>query len=65
MGTVQAPPSAAPELSEEDAREFFDQQARLYMGIGREEFLERFDAGKLTDDEPRVGHLILLLPFAR
>jgi len=66
MSAVAAPPSSAPELKPEAARELFDQQARLYLGIGREEFLARLETGELAgSDEPRVGHLMLLLPFAR
>ncbi len=66
MSAVAASPSSAPELTQEAARELFDQQARLYLGIGREEYLRRLDAGELaSNDEPRVAHLMLLLPFAR
>jgi len=65
MSTVQAPPSALPEMTSEQAREFFDQQVRLYLGIGREEFLKRLEAEEYLEDEPRVGHLIQLLPFGR
>jgi hypothetical protein len=65
MSTVQAPPSALPELTRQEAMEFFDQQVRLLLGIGREEFLERLGAGEYVEDEPRIGHLIQLLPFGR
>jgi len=52
-------------MTSEQAREFFDQQVRLYLGIGREEFLKRLEAEEYLEDEPRVGHLIQLLPFGR
>jgi len=65
MSTAEAPASTLPELTTEEAREFFDQQVRLYLGIGREEFLKAKKVGEYVEDEPRVGHLMLLLPFAR
>ena len=65
MSTAQVAEETAPELSEEASREFFDQQVQTYMGIGRQEFLQKLEAGELDKDEPRVSHLILLLPFAR
>ncbi|HEX6506260.1 MAG TPA: hypothetical protein VF221_01390 [Chloroflexota bacterium] len=65
MSTAQVAEEMAPELSEEASREFFDQQVQMYMGIGRQEFLQKLEAGELDKDEPRVSHLILLLPFAR
>ena len=65
MSTIEAPPGALAELTQDASRELFDQQVRLYLGISGEEFLRELDAGELQEDEPRVGHLMLLLPFGR
>lgn len=42
-------------LSDEEAREEFDAQARKWLGLSGEEFLRRWDAGEyrgLEDDDP-------------
>jgi hypothetical protein len=57
--------SSLDELTVEQAHDFFNRQARLLLGISREEFLARMDDGQLDYDNPRTDHLIVLLPFAR
>jgi hypothetical protein len=59
------------ELSREEGRRLFDRQARRYLGISGEEFLERWDAGEYGDPDdrtknpPGVMQLAMLLPFVR
>jgi hypothetical protein len=59
------------ELSREEGRRLFDRQARRYLGISGEEFLEKWDAGNYGDPDdrtknpPGVMQLAMLLPFVR
>jgi hypothetical protein len=59
------------ELSREEGRRLFDRQARRYLGISGEEFLEKWDAGDYGDPDdrtknpPGVMQLAMLLPFVR
>jgi hypothetical protein len=38
-------------LSPDEARRFFDQQARYWFGISGEEFMRRYHAGEYRDQE--------------
>jgi hypothetical protein len=55
----------------EMAREMFDQEARLTVGMSGDEFIRRYDAGEFRDwdDDTSEGHelayLIMLMPFGR
>jgi hypothetical protein len=54
----------------EEGRALFDHQARTLLGISGEEFLRRWDRGEYrpvpdTLDGWKVGHLVMLIPFAR
>jgi hypothetical protein len=58
------------ELSDEEARAFFDRRARELVGLSGEEFLRRYDRGDyagIEEDEfgRRVVHLSMLIPFGR
>lgn len=56
------------ELTVEEARAYFDAQARRLVGMSGEEFLRRLDAGEFDDliDEPGpIGNLEMLSPFGR
>ena len=50
------------ELTPEEGRAFFDEQARTLAGMSGEEFLRRLDAGEFDEilDEPEYGHLMYL-----
>jgi hypothetical protein len=54
-------------LNGREARRFFDQQSRRYLGIGREEFIRKWDRKEFNGkmDTPAVVRLSVLLPFAR
>jgi hypothetical protein len=57
-------------LTDDEARAFFDEQARALVGLSGEEFLRRWDAGEydaIADDpeHPEVMRLAALIPFAR
>ena len=54
-------------LSREQARELFDRQSRKYLNLSREQFVQKWNAGKFNgeSDCPNVIHLALLLPFAK
>jgi len=59
------------ELSKEESRELFNRQAKLYLGISGDEFIQRWDAGEYGDPDdrsknsPGVMRLAMLLPFVR
>jgi hypothetical protein len=54
------------ELSDEEGRRLFDRAARRYLNMSGEEFLRRWDAGELDeDDRPEVTTVAMLIPFAR
>lgn len=59
------------ELSREEGRKLFDRQARRYLGISGEEFLEKWDSREYGDPDdraknpPGVMELAMLLPFVR
>lgn len=59
------------ELSREEGRQLFDRQARRYLGISGDEFLEKWDAGEYGDPDdrtknpPGVMQLAMLLPFVK
>lgn len=54
-------------LTQEEAREMFDQQARRELNMSGEEFLRAWNAGEFDDDpdRPEVMRVVMLLPFAR
>ncbi len=59
-------------LEDDEAREFFDAQARRLMGMSGDEFIRRYDDGQFNDeldqDDPRrpgLAQLVMLLPFGR
>lgn len=59
------------EISEQEARELFDRNARHYLGISGEEFLRRWDAGFYDDPDDRSKHgpevmeVAMLIPLIR
>lgn len=64
IASVVAPQSE--ELSVEESRAQMDALIRDRLGIGREEFLRRVDAGEYPDeDDDQVLMLLTLVPFAR
>lgn len=66
---VELPPIV--ELSTDDGRAMFDEQVRVRLGIGGDEFIQRWEAGEFPDCEyPGWSHndivsLVLMIPFAR
>jgi len=59
------------ELSHEESRELFDRQARRYLEMSGDEFIQRWDAGEYGDPDDRsrnlagVMNLAMLLPYVR
>lgn len=58
---------AIQELSEQEARELLDKQARRYLGMSGEEFIRAWDAGEFDadPDRPEVMRVAMLLPLGR
>jgi hypothetical protein len=55
-------------LTDDEAVEFFDRNARELLGISGEEFLRRWDRGDyrgIEDDDERIISLAMLIPFGR
>jgi hypothetical protein len=55
-------------LTQEEARAYFDSQARRLVGMSGEEFLRRLDAGEfndLIDDPGPIGNLAMISSFGR
>jgi hypothetical protein len=55
------------ELSLEEGRALLDRQARRYLNISGEEFVQQWHAGAFDDnpDSPEIMRLAMLLPLAR
>ena len=52
-------------LSDDEARELFDQRARELLGMSGEEFKRRWDAGEIEEpDRSEVLQVWMLLPWA-
>jgi hypothetical protein len=64
VATIPRPATAPSELTVEEARALFDKLAQVYVQMSGDEFIRRYRAGELPEDNPRVDHLILLLPLA-
>jgi hypothetical protein len=55
------------ELTREEGRALLDREARRYLGMSGDEFIEAWESGKFADnpDQSDVMYVALLLPFAR
>lgn len=49
------------ELTQEEARELFDRQARAWLGISGEEFIRRYDAGEITEEQLDYDNDVIIL----
>jgi hypothetical protein len=52
------------ELTPQEAREMLEEQSRRYLGVGLDEFVEKWFAGEYgdPDDNPDALELAVLLP---
>lgn len=55
------------QFTEDEAHETFDKNARFYLGMSGNEFLQRWDAGEWQDDidQPGVISMYMLMPLVR
>ncbi len=55
------------EMTREEARAFFDGQARAWLGMSGEEFMRAWDAGEISNEPERieVTNVALLLGVGR
>lgn len=69
MATVIENPEEeyAQELTNEQAKIFFEAVVKRRLKIGTEEFLRRLDAGEYEgkEEDPRILKLLMLLPMIR
>ena len=71
MAAVQpATEPAIQEVTPEEGRAIFDEQARRLMGMSGEEFLRRWDAGEFREitkgpEHGKLIRLVMLIPFGR
>ena len=49
------------ELSPEEAWELFDRQAQAWLGISGEEFLRRYEAGEITEEQLDYDNDVIIL----
>jgi len=52
-------------MSAQEARAYFDDEARRLVGMDGEEFVRAWEAGEFDDnpDRPGVMELVIILPF--
>lgn len=52
-------------LSQDEARQMFDEEARKWLGMSGDEFVRAWEAGEFDDnpDRPEVMTVALLLPM--
>lgn len=66
MTTIEITVSAAEEAAVDESRAAMSSLISDRLGITREEFLQKLDAGEYdASDEEMVLHLVTLAPFAR
>ncbi len=55
------------EMTRDEAREYFDGQARAWLDMSGEEFIRAWDAGEISNEPERteVTAVALLLPLVR
>jgi hypothetical protein len=53
------------ELTREEGRDLVDRESKRVLGIGVDEFLDRYDAGELNQNDEDILALVMLIPFAR
>jgi hypothetical protein len=47
----------------EDEKQAFDEQTRSLLGISADEFMQQWLDNRLSADDPRVGHLLVVRPL--
>lgn len=54
-------------LTREEAWQIFDEQAREWLGLSGQEFLDAYDRGEFDDraEDDRVYPMLMILPLAR
>ncbi len=66
VGTCTVPGVDVEEMTVDEGRAMFDALCRDRLGVGREEFLRRLDAGAYDDtDSEDVVRLRIMAPFGR
>jgi hypothetical protein len=55
------------ELSLEEGRKLLDKQARRYLNMSGDEFIQKWESGEFDDDpdRPEIMRLVMLIPFAK
>ena len=54
-----------PEASEAELQEAIDYAAHFYLGISAEDFLRRWHARELCEDDPQVQNVLYVINFIR
>jgi parvulin-like peptidyl-prolyl isomerase len=52
------------ELSREELDKLIDREARLALGMSGRDFIQQYDDGNLSEEDPRVRVLVSLLRLA-
>jgi hypothetical protein len=55
------------ELSLEEGRKLLDKQARRYLNMSGDQFIQKWESGEFDDDpdRPEIMRLVMLIPFAK
>ena len=64
MTSITSEPGVV-ELDRAEGRDLVDREARRVLGVGVDEFLDRYDANELDQADEDVLALVMLIPFAR
>lgn len=58
LGMAIEPTPAIDEASEAERKAGFDYTSNYYLGMSGDEFLQKFDAHELSEDDPRVNKVL-------
>jgi len=56
---------AIPQATEAELQESLDYASRYYLGLSSKEFLRRWEAKEISEDDPRAEHVLYVFNFIR
>lgn len=63
MALLRALRTALTWLTPEEEIRLFDEQTRILLGLSAKDFYEQWRANKLSTEDPRVEHLVIMRPL--
>lgn len=55
--------SVVPEASDAELQEAIDYAANFYLGISADEFMRRWEAHEISEDDPQVQNVLYVIRF--